>query len=146
MLKFKINMMPPLYFIYSVLMRTNLLCINTFHLEPIKQYCAGLKCVSYSVTRVKTQLHVTNNWEKIYLCTTFLWLSSLWSKLRNCHNYFLSFHYHFKNEISCEQMLLSLKEIQFINFKNGQCWTKLAGTLWSLSTMWYNSFSYCLFM
>jgi hypothetical protein len=32
---------------------------NTFHLDQINQYCAGLKCVSYSVTQVKTQLHET---------------------------------------------------------------------------------------
>ncbi len=29
----------------------------TFHQNQINQYCTGLKCVSYSVTQVKTQLN-----------------------------------------------------------------------------------------
>jgi hypothetical protein len=32
-------------------------CVNAFHLNQINQYCTGLKCASYSVTQVKTQLH-----------------------------------------------------------------------------------------
>ncbi len=32
------------------------LCTNTFHMNQIYQYWAGLKCVSYSVTQVKAQL------------------------------------------------------------------------------------------
>ncbi len=33
------------------------MCINTFHLEQVNKYWTELKCVSYSVTQVKTQLH-----------------------------------------------------------------------------------------
>jgi hypothetical protein len=32
-------------------------CINTFSSLQINQYCTGLKCVSYSINQVKTQLH-----------------------------------------------------------------------------------------
>jgi hypothetical protein len=34
-----------------------MLCINSFHLDKVNQYCTGLKCVIYSITQVKTQLH-----------------------------------------------------------------------------------------
>ncbi len=33
----------------------NPLCISSFHLNHINQYCTGLKCASYSVTQVKSQ-------------------------------------------------------------------------------------------
>ncbi len=33
------------------------MCISTLHLNRINQYSTELKCVSYAVTQVKTQLH-----------------------------------------------------------------------------------------
>jgi hypothetical protein len=36
------------------------LCINTFDLSEINQYCTGLKCVSYSITQNKSQLYEIN--------------------------------------------------------------------------------------
>jgi len=44
---------------HTVLIERSPLCINTFHWTKINQYWTGLKCVSYSVTQVKTQLHQT---------------------------------------------------------------------------------------
>ncbi len=34
-------------------------CINTFACLQINQYLTGLKCVSYSITQIKAQLHET---------------------------------------------------------------------------------------
>jgi hypothetical protein len=48
-------MMLPLYLIELVLINANLLRTNIFRLEPMNQYCTRLKCLSYSVTQVKTQ-------------------------------------------------------------------------------------------
>ncbi len=42
---------------HLVLSKRILFCINTFHLDEINQYWTELKCVSYSDTQVKTQLH-----------------------------------------------------------------------------------------